>query len=98
MKIIERGGEHKKQITCANKDCACVFIADKKKELRYWKDGFNWPMYECPECHHATVDEEELQNEIDIKKRMVISDATDAWVRRANRWVWIRFGKKEGQQ
>lgn len=99
MEIIERGGNHKKQITCEEKDggCGCIFIADKR-DLRYWKDGINWPVYECPSCHHANVDEEELKKEIQIKKKMIISDATDDFVRKAKRWVWVLFGKKEGQQ
>ena len=94
MEILQEGSPHLKRVYC--KHCSGTFEANKAEDLKYWKDsGMNWPMYECPMCHHALVDNEELTKEIEIRREMVESDATFDFLKKWKSWwrSWRR-GKK----
>ena len=93
MKIVqERGGL--KQFTC--KRCGSVIEANKATDIKYWKDGHIWPLYECPRCHQANTDEEELKKINESEKERVEADATYAFQKKANSW-WNQIRRKEGQ-
>lgn len=93
MEIVQ---EHDglKQFTC--KKCGSVIEANKT-DLKYWKDGHLWPMYECPKCHQANTDREELWKIIESEEKRVEGDATYEFLRKANRW-WNQIRNKEGKK
>ena len=94
MEILESSKNHPKQFTCK---CGCTFVADKNKDVRYWKqNNTNYPGYICPECHRFIVDKEAALEEFEIQVRIVEADASEDSIRKANRRGWLR--KKEGQQ
>lgn len=90
MEIIQEKNGGAKLFTC--KGCGSVIEANKAMDLKYWKDGFPWPMYECPKCHRANVDREELKKIVDSEEIRIEADATDSFQRRAKSWWKRLFG------
>ena len=94
MKRISEGTTSLYRVTC--EDCGLTFDADRNIDIRYWKQGIEWPMYECPKCHKTAIDWDKAKDEFDVQARMAVKDSTIEARRRANRW-WAKLRKKEGQ-
>ena len=94
MEILENGSSSSmKRVAC---ECSCVFEVDKNKDLKYWKQGINWPYYECPACHKSNIDWDQANEDLKIEARIAVVDSTADAIRKAEKW-WRRFKRKEGQ-
>ncbi len=95
MKKISNGTiESHRQVTC--EDCGCTFEADKATDIRYWKQGLEWPMYECPMCHKTSIDWDMAKQEYEAEAKIAIIESTADARKRAQRW-WNKLrNKKEG--
>jgi hypothetical protein len=92
MKIISNGTlESCKQITC--EDCGLTFEAEKALDVRYWKQGLEWPMYECPRCHKTSIDWDMAKHEIETAAKIAVLDSTAEARKRAQRW-WNKLRRK----
>ena len=94
MEILRNGlSSSTKQITC---ECSCVFSLDKTKDLRYWKQGINWPYYECPKCHKTNIDWEQANEDLKVEARIAVVDSTADAIRKSEKWWRRLFKRKEG--
>ena len=93
-KLTEGTGGALVLITC--EDCNCRYEASRPSDIRYWKQGQEWPMYECPVCHRTAVDWDLAKKIFEGNAEVAIADSTAEARKRANRW-WNKLRNKEGK-